>query len=111
MAAWQLERADLEVRSDSVAALTMAMQMKVSGQGPGIIAQELAMVIGCATFRPNVFSHVPGLANVTADMLSRRFEPGVSFRLPALLAGVQETHAATRSAQWWRTMRPPPGAA
>ena len=86
--AWQLERAHLEVRSDSVAALTMAMHLKVYGTGPGIIARELAMVIGCATFRPDVFSHVPGLANVTADALSRRYEPGVSFRLPALLSGV-----------------------
>ena len=95
------------MRSDSAAALTMTMHLKFPGAGPGIIARELAMVIGCATFRPDVYSHVPGLANVTADALSRRYEPGVSFRLPALLSGVTETHPQIRSPSWWRTLRAP----
>ena len=97
----------LEVRSDSVAALFMAMHMKASGTRPGLVARELAMVIGCATFRPTAFSHVPGLANVTADTLSRKFAPGVSFILPAILSGVAETRLPDRFPQWWRTLRSP----
>ena len=83
------------------------MHLKVSGHGPTVVARELALVLGCASFRPDVFSHIPGIANVAADMLSRRYDPNKKFALPSLLTEVTETTAATRVPSWWRTRTPP----
>ena len=97
---WLKERMVLEVRADSVAALTMAMCMKVSGKGPGMVSRELALLLGEAAFRPTVFSHIPGIANVTADGLSRRFEPGKPFAVPEGLRRVPESHPPDRTPSW-----------
>ena len=35
--------------------------MKASGDGPVIIARELALLLGDAAFRPHVATHVPGV--------------------------------------------------
>ena len=101
---WRRERVVLEVRGDSVAALTMAMCMKAGGSGPGMVSRELALLIGEATFRPTVFSHIPGIANVSADGLSRRFEPGKKFAVPACLLRVPEWTAPERPPAWYRSL-------
>ena len=98
------EGLSLEVRSDSVACLTLAMHLRISGQGTGVIARELALVVGCATFRPDFFSHVPGISNVTADILSRKFAPDKEFFLPKMLSNVKETVTQERNRAWWRTL-------
>ena len=87
--------------------LSLAMHLKVSGHGPTVVARELALVLGCASFRPGVFSHIPGIANVAADMLSRKHDPSKDFKLPSLLANVPETVPAVRSLRWWRTLTSP----
>ena len=107
---WQHLRAVLEVRADSVASLTMAMSMKAGGRGPGIIARELALLLGDAEFRPSVLSHVPGIANVSADMLSRRFDPNKKFTLPPCLRSVREVHPPVRGKAYYLTLSPPAAA-
>ena len=104
---WQHLRAQLEVRADSVASLTMAMSMKASGRGPGVVARELALLLGDAEFRPTVLSHIPGVANVSADALSRRSEPGKAFSLPLCLRTIRETHPPVRSRAYYLTLAPP----
>eukprot|EP00959_Pyramimonas_sp_CCMP1952_P397671 8332867-Pyramimonas_sp.AAC.1 len=41
----------------------------------GLIAREVALDVASAVYGPDVVEHVPGLANVAADTLSRRFAP------------------------------------
>ena len=103
--AWRHERVSLEVRADSVASLTMAMSMKASGPGPSLVARELALVLGTAEFKPGLCSHIPGVANVTADVLSRLHEPGKSASLPAALIGVQQTFPPKRDRSYYLTLR------
>jgi len=104
---WQHLRAHLEVRADSVASLTMALSMKAAGRGPGIVARELALLLGDAEFRPSVLSHIPGVANVSADALSRRHEPGKKFSLPPCLRTVREASPPVRCRAYYLTLEPP----
>lgn len=101
---WRRTRAVLEIRADSIASLTMTLHMKASGRGPGIVARELALCLGEAEFRPDVGCHVPGVANVTADTLSRRFQPGKAWSLPGCLQGKPETVVGIRNRKWYRTL-------
>ena len=70
---WAELRVCLEVRSDSVSALTVAMRFKSVGHGPRIVARELALEIATGVYRLNVYSHMPGAANAFPDSLSRRY--------------------------------------
>lgn len=96
---WRHHRARLEFRGANVSALTMALSMKASGTGPNL-------VIGDAEFRPDVCSHVPGIANTTADILSRIFQPGKQQSFPQLLTGASETKVPVRKTEYFLTRDP-----
>ena len=52
--------------------------------------------------------HLPGDANVTADALSRRWDPDAGeWRLPLALAGATEAVAPQRNRAYYRTLAPP----
>ena len=103
---WQAAPGYLEVRSDSVTALTMVATMRASGRGPGIVARELALLFASSPYRPRVVSHIPGVANKTADTLSRRFDPDASFVLPAFLADAKEEDLPPRPRSYYQTLAP-----
>ena len=46
---------------------------------------------------PSIVEHVPGLTNVIADKLSRKFEPNAQFVLPRALEHVPEALALIRN--------------
>ena len=104
---WMHLRAKLEVRGDNVAALTMAMHLKASGRGPSIIARELAFVLGNAEFRPDVVAHVPGVANVLPDLLSRLSEPGKKLDVPSSLLEIPRLLLPPRGRSYYRTLLAP----
>ena len=103
---WTQAQVELEVRSDSVTALTLVAKLVARGVGTNLVARELALDLSESPFRPRVVSHIPGLVNVVADILSRNFAPGSSFKVPALLAGVPRASLATRTPSWWRALPP-----
>ena len=82
---WQRAQCTLEIKSDSVSALALASKLKSGGRGPNIVAREMALDLSGSPFRPQVFTHVPGVSNISADVLSRRYQPGVEFRTPVFL--------------------------
>ena len=53
-------------------------------------------------------SNLPGVANGASDRLSRRFQPGSSFSLPACLANASEVFPPPRTAEYFEALRPPP---
>ena len=93
----------LEVKSDSVTALVMVIKLKATGVGTGIISREVALDVADALYEPAIASHVPGVANVIADHLSRMAERSSS-PLPAPLRQAQQQQFEERSAAWWRTV-------
>ena len=68
----------------------------------------MALDVATACYEPSVVEYVPGLANSTCDMLSRKFQPGKAFQLPALLADVQELVLPLRTASFYKTLSRPP---
>ena len=101
---WQRCRATLEVRADSVSALTMLTCFRVKGRGLTMIAREIALDIGCGTYRPAVCAHSPGVAHQVADMLSRKYAPGFQYSLPACLAKARETLIPARIAEYFAAL-------
>ena len=82
-------RVCLRVRSDSTTALRLLLTLKASGAGPNFIGRELALDLALGSYRPDVGTHVPGVANVGPDALSRMMAPGSAKELPPYLRSVE----------------------
>ena len=106
-AEWWSHRMLLTVRADSIVALSVVANMKAAGRAPNLIAREMALDFGDACYRPRVTDHTPGVCNVLADVISRRFHPGVDFRVPVALRDAKEVSPPTRDKAWWRARLPP----
>ena len=105
---WKERQVTVRIRSDSVSALVLVLKLKTSGRGTSIIAREVALDIATACYQPMVVEHVPGLANKTCDALSRKYQPGVAFELPQILAQQDELVLTKRTAEFYRSLSRPP---
>ena len=99
---WQCERTVLEVSGDNVAMLTMVSTMRAKGKGTNNIARELALDLADGLFRPAICQRVPGINNVLPDLLSRKYQPGHAFVLPAALTSAIEIKLPVRSPEYYR---------
>ena len=70
----------------------------------GLIAREMALDIAASAYSPDVVEHLPGIGNVAADALSRRYQPGKPSSLPSYLTPDRECHVQDRGRSWWRTL-------
>ena len=104
--AWATTRCVLHVNSDNMAALAMMCKMQPHSPSLGVVAREVALDVADAVYDPQVATHVPGVANVCADELSRRYQPDRRFVLPALLCSCKEVKPVDRSPTWWRASLP-----
>ena len=100
----------LRVKSDSISALVLSLDLKTSGFGAGIIAREIALDVAATEYKPDVAEHVPGLDNDVADMLSRKFAPTKDYVLPSILASIPEAPVTDRHDEYYRTVHQPPAA-
>ena len=72
---WQQKRIILKIKGDNVAALYMVIKMRPAlGSGMAIVARELALRLVDLSFPPDA-EHVPGIAHILADKLSRVYSP------------------------------------
>ena len=96
---WSRKRVIFETVGDSISALTVASAPKTSGKGASIVACEIALEYADMSFAPSIVKHIPGVANVQADLLSRRFDPRYKSKrsTPHTLKRVPETLAPPRS--------------
>ena len=104
---WENDRVSLAVESDNVATLTLVAKMQPHSQQLGIIARELALDIAAAAHTPDVVRHIPGIANVAADALSRQTEPGNTKPVPAYLPIYCRTRCPCRDEAWWKSRQQP----
>ena len=79
------------------------MKCKTSGFGTSLISREVALDIGNALYEPNVCEHIPGVANLIADHLSRR-EVSSSSPLPSQLCQARQVSLEDRVDGWWRSL-------
>ena len=97
-------RSYLSVRTDNRGALAVVSSLKGSGSALTLVARELALDLASCTYFPHVLEHLPGVANVIADVLSRKFDPNKkNWALPTCLEHLPESVPVARSAAWWRT--------
>ena len=100
------------IRSDNIAALSLLCKMSARSKPLGIIARELALDIAHACYVPEVVEHIPGISNIPADSLSRKFDPEhASFTIPAILANIEPDVISPRGSKWWRSLDSTPAAA
>jgi len=103
---WKSHRVALAVEGDNVGALTLLSKFKAAGKGPGMIAREMALLFSEASFEPRCISHIPGISNIIADMLSRKHDPKKSYTLPAALAHAREVFPPPRNKDYYLSLRP-----
>ena len=84
---WQGARFVLHIQADNVAALTLMAKMQPRSARLGLIAREVSLDVAAGLYAPDVLAHIPGIANVAADSLSRQFEA----RPPTVPASVTPT--------------------
>ena len=106
---WQQRRSVVAVRGDNITMLTMVLVYKGTSRSLNTIAREVALEVAASAFRPLVAEHIPGVANVTADALSRLAIPGGRYSLPACLSGVCQAEVPVRPRAWYRALSSPAG--
>ena len=77
---WSKSRCVVHVSSDNMSALYTVTKMQPSGPSLMVVAREFALDMADAVYDPQLVSHVPGVANLAADALSR-IEGSVCFNL------------------------------
>jgi len=102
-----LRKTSLRVRGDNVTMLTLLRDFKGSSPSINLIAREVALLVAAACYKPVLAEHVPGVANVLADVLSRKFQDRDGWRLPLALQQASEVHPPTRPRCWYRTLLAP----
>ena len=103
-AKWRGNRVLLTVRSDNIATLSLVARMQPHSPQLGLIAREMALDIASASYAPDVAEHIPGITNVAADALSRKFDSSTSFHLPPYLNPTLEQVPPARDGSWWRSL-------
>ena len=101
---WHGQRARLQIRSDNVGALVMLTKLKGGSKALTLIAREYSLDLGQAQWKPDIVTHVPGIANTTCDMLSRKLDPTKTFKLPDTLKNAREVQPGQRPLKWWKTL-------
>ena len=102
MSSWADKKCEVRVRSDNMSALSMGSRMKLKASP--LIAREMALLYSHAAHEPRIFEHLPGVANVLADGLSRVFEPGADKRLPPQLSGAIQRSVPKRGRRWYQSL-------
>ena len=102
----------LKLRSDNIGALTVFSACKGAPGAMNAVAREYALDAAEGVYEPEVVAHLPGVANATADVLSRRNDPKYkgSWAPPAFLARAERVWPSPRPLRWWRA-RVAPGKA
>ena len=103
---WMRDEVSFSIISDSTSTLSLVSKLRTSSHGRGmrLIARELSLLFGNCAHKPRMLEHIPGVANVLADALSRKYQPGYAYKLPPALHEVREVHISARSPQFYCTL-------
>lgn len=101
---WRTGRAVLQIRSGNVGALVLFNTLRGRSKATNLIAREYSLDLGQAQWRPDLVTHVPGIANVLCDVLSRRYDPNKEFVLPKMLTAARPIVPPPRDETWWKTL-------
>ena len=102
---WLHRRCAITVKGDNMTALYAVLKLKAPAGNGRFIARELSTLFTDAHFEPDAVEHVPGISNVTADALSRRYDPAKTWSVPPLLVGIPETILPLRTPDYYSTLK------
>ena len=88
--------------------LSLVVNLRPSTPHLALLGRELALVYAQAVFVPIIGAHIPGVANVTADHLSRQAQPGSPPRLGPVLGGARRRDVPLRDRNWYLTLNAEP---
>ena len=103
---WMQNVVSFAIVSDSTSTLSLVNKLHTSSPGKGmhLLARELSLLFGNCSRKPRLLEHIPCVANVLADALSRRYQPGKAYSLPSALKEVREVHVPARTEQFYQTL-------
>ena len=104
---WKNRRFTLTIRSDNIGALVLLWRLDSKSPRNNLIAREAALDMGESAFRPQIAEHIPGISNITTDVLSRLHQFGSPAKLPTVLVGVPRSLPAVRDRSRWRSLNSP----
>ena len=87
-------------------ALLSALKLKAKDPRLNAVAREIALDLAEGIYEFKVLRHVPGVANIIPDALSRLASPEPK-PLPRLLHSAQRVAAPKRDSTFWRTWSSP----
>ena len=102
---WTSERIRITVRGDSIAMLSLVLNMRPKSTQMRLIGQEIALDLAEVSFLPLIAEHIPGVANVAADKLSRTFNLEAK-DLPVLHAATKR-HPSARTDFYFKSLACP----
>ena len=97
---WKQARVHLYLRGDNMSSLVLFSTLKTQSKQLATLAREFSLDLGTASFKPEVVQHLPGIANVVADSLSRKYEPGrryVHHCSPSMPSRFERSHTPTKN--------------
>lgn len=102
---WKRPGVCLRIRGDNVGVLTLLMKMRPSIKSVGMVmvARELSLEFGTASYKPRYFEHIPGLSNDWADALSRLHQPDKKCELPERLHAARRDKPPPRTSTYYLT--------
>jgi len=98
---WARRATKLRLKGDSMTMLSLVVNLRPSTPQLAIIGQEMALCFAYSAIPPVFAEHIPGVANVMADALSRRHQPGKSQELPPLLRQARERTPPSRDDSYY----------
>ena len=102
---WASGTSTLMVKGDSVTMLTLVVNMRPASASLALIGQELALDFASAAFAPIITQHIPGVANVLADKLSRRMQAGYDPKIPSQLSDAKLVYPPDRNDSYFLTLQ------
>ena len=65
------------------------------------------MAIASGTYEPHVTEHVPGIAIMTCDILSRKYDPWMTYELPQVVRHVENHVLPVRDSGYIKSLHVP----
>ena len=92
------------IRSDALGAVQAMANLRSKNPGVNRVAAELALDIVDKQFPPLRIPHIPGVANVFPDFLSRLLQPGATRTTFREHDSAKRVELPCRDMTWWRTI-------
>ena len=103
---WLVQKSlsNVRIKSDSLGALRLAMELSSSSPHLNKVAQEIALHLAIGDAQISLLEHIPGITNIQADALSRLNAPDAK-TIPGSLSNAKRVFPPNWDARFWRAWK------